>query len=331
MKPSIGITGASGFIGSHLTENLLKKGHRVKALVKYNSNNFTGWLNEIDSFDRNNLEIKFGDIRDYSICEDFIKGCDVVFNLAALIGIPYSYLAPESYFDVNVKGTLNLLKASNSFKIKKFIQFSTSEVYGTPDTVPIKETHPLNAQSPYAASKIASDQLALSFYNSFKLPIVIIRPFNVFGPRQSERAVISSIINQILSCKNEKIRLGSLWPERDFNYVEDSVESISKVIEPKNIDGQVINIGSGFKISIGEVAKIVMKITNKQVKILEEKKRIRPKESEVKYLQCDNQKSIDMGLYKKNCNSKVMFENGIEKTIDWFRKKIRMGSSDYQI
>lgn len=331
MKPFIGITGASGFIGSHLTENLLKKGYRVKALVKYNSNNFSGWLNEIDSSNKKKLDITFGDIRDYSICENFIKGCDVVFNLAALIGIPYSYLAPESYLDVNVKGTLNLLKASNLFKIKRFIQFSTSEVYGTPETIPIKETHPLYAQSPYAASKIASDQLTLSFYNSFKSPIVILRPFNVFGPRQSQRAVISSIINQILSSKNNKIRLGSLWPERDFNYVEDSVESISKVIELKNIEGQIINIGSGFKISIGDVAKIVMKITKKKVEILEEKKRIRPKESEVKYLLCDNQKSIDMGLYKKNSDPKIIFEEGMKKTIKWFKEKIRMESKDYQI
>ena len=331
MKPCIGITGASGFIGSHLSENLLKKGYRVKALVKYNSNNFLGWLNDIDIDYRKKLDITFGDIRDYSICENFIQGCDVVFNLAALIGIPYSYLAPESYFDVNVKGTLNLLKASDSFRVKRFVQFSTSEVYGTPETIPIKETHRLNAQSPYAASKIASDQLALSFYNSFKSPIVILRPFNVFGPRQSQRAVISSIINQILSCKNKKIKLGSLWPERDFNYVEDSVESISKVIELKNIEGQVINIGSGFKISIGDVVKIVMKLVKKNVVILEEKKRIRPKASEVKYLLCDNQKSIDLGLYKKNTNSKNMFEIGMKKTIKWFKEKIKTENNDYQI
>ena len=269
------VTGADGFIGSHLVETLVKKNYKVKALVYYNSFNSFGWLDKIDNKIKNKIEVISGDIRDINIIKSSLKNCQCVINLAALIGIPYSYFSPKSYYDTNVDGTLNILQAAKDLKIKKIIHTSTSEVYGTPEYLPIDETHRVNAQSPYAASKISADQLALSFYQSFSTPVSIIRPFNTFGPRQSARAIIPTIILQILSGK-KKIKLGNLYSTRDLSFIDDTVDGFIAMIK-KNTFGEIINLGTGYDVSIKKLVMLIAKAMSVKVEILIDK-RVRPKE-----------------------------------------------------
>jgi len=314
------VTGSEGFIGSHLVEKLLNLNYNVKVLVQYNSFNSIGWLSDIDKNLQKKLNITFGDLRDPQCTDKLCKNIDVKFNLAALISIPYSYNSTKSYIDTNIVGTNNILHSAMKFNVKKFIQTSTSEVYGTPKTVPISEDHPLNAQSPYAATKIASDQLALSFYLSFGLPVTIIRPFNTFGPRQSLRAIIPTIINQFIDDKNKLLKLGSINTKRDFNFIEDIVNGFIKTIKNNSINGQVINIGSGKEYSIKEIIQIVEKITGKKLKLFQEKTRIRPKKSEVQRLLADNSKALKLLNWKPKYANKNKFESAIKITIDWSKK-----------
>ena len=284
------ITGADGFIGSHLTEKLVNKGHNVKCLTLYNSFNSWGWLDHIDKKVKKNIEVFTGDIRDEYLIRNIIKKkFDIVINLAALIGIPYSYRATKSYFDTNLYGLMNLLNGCKDFGVKKIIHTSTSEVYGTPSAIPIKETHSLTGQSPYAASKIAADQLAISYRRSFSLPVAILRPFNTFGPRQSARAIIPTIITQIL--KSNNIKLGSLTPTRDFTYVDDTVDGFIKSIYSKKVVGEVINIGSGFEISISDLVKKIAKLMGKKLRLFKKEERKRPKSSEVQRLLASTHKA----------------------------------------
>ena len=282
------VTGAEGFIGSHLVEKLLKKNYKVRALVLYNSFNSWGWLEKFRN-GKKNLEVILGDIRDKENVELFTKGIDVIINLAALIGIPYSYKASRSYIETNVLGSLNILNSGIKNNIKQVIQISTSEVYGFQKKFPINEDSPLNAKSPYAASKIAADQLSLSFYKSFNLPVSIIRPFNTFGPRQSARAIIPTIITQAL--KNKIIKLGSVYPTRDLMYVDDAVNGICAAIGKKKTFGQVINLGTGFEISIKKLVEIIGKVLGNKIQYISENKRKRPKASELDRLLSLKQKS----------------------------------------
>jgi NAD dependent epimerase/dehydratase len=305
------ITGADGFIGSHLTEMLLRKGHKVRALAFYNSFNNWGWLEDVEQSE--NLEVISGDIRDPFFCTEITKNIDQVFHLAALIGIPYSYVAPDSYIDTNIKGTLNICNAARINDVERIIHTSTSEVYGTAKYVPIDENHPLQPQSPYSASKIGADSMAMSFYNSFDLPLTIARPFNTYGPRQSARAVIPTIISQIASGEKE-IKVGDLSPTRDFNYVEDTCRAFIKISEHNESIGETLNIGSNYEISIFETFEKIKNIMNSNVKFLKDPERIRPEKSEVERLWCDNTKLIDLTEFKP----RVEFEEGLTRTIDWF-------------
>ena len=311
------LTGADGFIGSHLAELLVKKGFNVKALTYYNSFNSWGWLDHINQKVRKDIEIITGDIRDEQLISNTIKKkIDVVINLAALIGIPYSYRAPKSYIDTNVYGLMNILNSARKSNIEKIIHTSTSEVYGNPVFIPITEEHPVSGQSPYAASKIAADQIALSYEKSFKLPITILRPFNTFGPRQSARAVIPTIISQIL--KQGKIELGSLFPTRDFTYVEDTAEAFIKSIKNKKNIGEVINIGSGFEISIKDLVKKIAKLMGKSVSVSKSLKRVRPKKSEVLRLCASTKKAKKLINWSPKFTGKNGFNEGLKKTISWF-------------
>ena len=265
MAKKIFITGATGFIGSHLCEMAAKKGFNVVGFDRYNPNNDHGWLNKNNY---KNLKIILGDIRDYDSVHKSMKGCKIVFHLAALGGIPYSYYSPAAYVKTNIEGTYNVLESAKNLKVNSTIITSTSEVYGSAKYIPMDESHPLNAQSPYAASKVAADQLALSYFNSYNLPIKIIRPFNTYGPRQSNRAVIPRIINQCLLNK-KSINLGNLKPTRDFNYVEDVCKAYFEILKNKQLNGEIINVGSNTNISIGNLAKVIMKITGKKIKIIQ--------------------------------------------------------------
>ena len=311
------VTGADGFIGSHLTEALVRRGHAVRAMVMYNAFNSWGWINHLDQDIRENLEIVAGDIRDPGFSRRAILGCDSIFHLAALIAIPYSYAAPASYVQTNVMGTLNLLDASRDLGIDKFIHTSTSEVYGTAQYVPISEEHPLNAQSPYAASKIGADQLAKSYFKSFGLPVVTVRPFNTYGPRQSARAVIPTIITQIASGK-KKIELGALHPTRDFNYVADTVAGFIAAFECKNGVGDLFNIGSNYEISIGETAKIISNLMDTDVDFIADPVRERPKNSEVERLWAENKKAIETLGWIPTYGGLSGLESGLIETIEWF-------------
>ena len=313
------VTGSDGFIGSHLVESLVNKGFDVRAFVLYNSFNSWGWLDECDKKIKDNFEVFFGDIRDPYSVRKAIKGCDYIFHLAALIGIPYSYYSPDSYIDTNIKGTLNVLNASRDLGISMLIHTSTSEVYGSAETVPIKETHPLNAQSPYSASKIGADQLANSFNLSFDLPVCIIRPFNTYGPRQSARAVIPTIITQINAGK-KIIKLGSTSPTRDFNYIDDTVDGFIAAIESKDVIGKTLNVGSNFEISIKDTFNMIKKLMNKDVNIIEDNERVRPKNSEVDRLFSDNSLAKKLMPWKPKYAGKKGFEEGLQNTIDWFSK-----------
>jgi NAD dependent epimerase/dehydratase len=307
------VTGADGFIGSHLVEELLKKGATVKALSQYNSFNFWGWLEDINN-DR--LEVLSGDVRDPNYCFEITKDIDIVFHLAALIAIPYSYNAPDSYIDTNIKGTLNICQSCIKNNIKRLIHTSTSEVYGTAQYVPIDEKHPLQPQSPYSASKIGADAIALSFFNSFDAPVTIARPFNTYGPRQSARAVIPTIISQIASGVQE-IKLGDLSPTRDFNYVIDTCRGFIHLAENENTIGETVNIGSNFEISISDTLNLIKKLMNSSVNFIEDKKRLRPEKSEVFRLWCDNTKIAELTKFKPE----YTIEQGLEATIAWFTNR----------
>lgn len=305
------VTGGDGFIGSHLVEALVKKGAEVKALSMYNSFNYWGWLEDIDC--ANEIEVYAGDIRDPFFCNKITRGVDTVFHMAALIAIPYSYIAPASYIDTNVKGTLNICQAVMDNKCGCLIHTSTSEVYGTAQYVPIDEKHPLQPQSPYSATKIGADAIAMSYHNAFDLPVVISRPFNTYGPRQSARAVIPSIIIQIASGMN-RIEVGDLSPTRDFSFVEDTCRGIIALAENDECIGQVVNIGSNSEISIRDTLELIKKLMKSDVEFITDKNRLRPKQSEVFRLFCDNSKLRKITGYEP----KYDIEHGLEKTIGWF-------------
>jgi NAD dependent epimerase/dehydratase len=307
------VTGADGFIGSHLTELLVSSGFEVRALSQYNSFNSWGWLEDIEC--KNDIEVVTGDIRDPYYCKYITKDIDVVFHLAALIAIPYSYKAPDSYIDTNIKGTLNICQASMDNGVKRVIHTSTSEVYGTAKYVPIDENHPLQAQSPYSASKIGSDAIAMSFFNAFNLPLTIARPFNTYGPRQSARAVIPAIISQIASGK-KKIELGDLTPTRDFNYVTDTCKAFLALAQCEKAIGETVNIGSNFEISIADTVKLISELMNIDVDLISDKQRIRPQKSEVFRLWCDNNKIHKLTGFEPEYD----IRKGLQLTIDWFTR-----------
>jgi len=313
------VTGAGGFIGSHLTEYLVEQGHKVKAFVHYNSRNFWGWLEKSKYND--DIEVFSGDIRDFDSVYDAMKGIDFVFHLAALIGIPYSYYSPLAYIKTNIEGTYNILQAARKLNIQRVIHTSTSEVYGTAQYIPIKENHPINPQSPYAATKASGDYIAKSFYLSFDFPVTIVRPFNTFGPRQSARAVIPTIITQVLNDK-KVIKLGNLNSSRDFTYVLDTIEGIYQIGLHDKTMGEVINIGSGKDISIYEILNIVSKLINDDINIKTkiESKRVRPEKSEVQRLVCDYSKAQNLSGWKP----KYTFEEGLKETIDWFKENLEI-------
>jgi NAD dependent epimerase/dehydratase len=308
------VTGADGFIGSHLIEKLLNLGSEVKAFVLYNSFNQWGWLDSLPREIVNNIEVFQGDIRDPFGVKDSMKGCDVVFHLASLIAIPYSYHSPHSYVDTNVTGTLNVVQAAKDLGVSKVIHTSTSETYGTAQYVPIDEGHPLQSQSPYSASKIGADQIAMSYYYSFNIPVSIIRPFNTYGPRQSARAIIPSVIIQILNGK-KVIELGNMQPTRDFNYVHDTIQGFIMVAESDVSIGEVINIGAGFEISVGELVQKITDIMDSDIEIVSDEGRKRPAKSEVFRLFADISKATKL----LNYSPKYDFDRGLEITIDWFR------------
>ena len=321
------VTGADGFIGSHLVEKLVTKGYPVKAFVYYNSFNSWGWLDKIKKDILNEVEIIPGDIRDFEIVKNAVSDCQLVFNLAALIGIPYSYLAPSSYVDTNINGALNVLQAAKNKNIK-VIHTSTSEVYGSPLKLPIEETHRLHAQSPYAASKIGADQMALSFYNSFNLPVSILRPFNTYGPRQSLRAVIPTIFTQVLNPKIKKIKLGNIYTTRDFNYIDDTVDGFISTINNNKIIGKTINLGNSYDISIKKVVELISKITKIKKEIDSDKKRIRPKKSEVDRLCASNELAKKILNWKPKYVGYKGFEEGLKLTLNWFKNETSTDKSE---
>tara|TARA_B100000795_G_scaffold155465_1_gene116617 strand:+ start:9171 stop:10178 length:1008 start_codon:yes stop_codon:yes gene_type:complete len=328
---NIFITGGAGFIGSHLVEALVKSGHKVKTLVRYNKENSIGWLSNANKDIKNEVEILFGDINDPFLIEKNTKKIDIIYNLAALISIPYSYESPSEYVRTNINGTLNCLEAAKKNNVQQFIQTSTSEVYGTAQQKKISETHPLNAQSPYAATKIASDQLTLSYFKSFNLPATVIRPFNTFGPRQSMRAVLPNILMQIAKSKKNPVDviLGNVNSRRDFVYVSDTVNGFMKCINNKKINGEVINLGTGTQFSILEVVNILRKILDKKIRIITDKKRVRPKKSEVDILIANNTKAKKLLNWRPNFSGKKGFELAILKSLEWFNEN--KDSSKYDI
>ena len=307
---NVAVTGADGFIGSHLVESLLEKGYNVRALAQYNSFNNWGWLEEISP--RSGLDVWSGDVRDPEFCKKFTEGCDTVFHLAALIAIPYSYIAPDSYVDTNIKGTLNMCQAARDHGNQRLLVTSTSEVYGTARYVPIDEKHPRQPQSPYSATKIGADAIALSFYNAFGLDVSVVRPFNTYGPRQSARAIIPTIITQIASGMKE-IKVGDLTPTRDFNYVTDTCRGFIDIALSPDTIGQEINIATGKEISMEEVLKTIGRLMDADVKWIRDEERIRPSKSEVFRLLGDNTKIKELTGWQPE----VSLEEGLKKTIDW--------------
>lgn len=308
------VTGADGFIGSHLTEMLVAKGYKVKALSYYNSFNNWGWLEDINC--KKEIEVLTGDIRDPHYCNHITKDVDIVFHLGALIAIPYSYVAPSSYVDTNITGTLNICQAALQNGCKRVLHTSTSEVYGTALYVPIDEKHPLQPQSPYSASKIGADAMAFSFYNAFQLPVTIVRPFNTYGPRQSARAVIPTIITQIANGMKE-IKLGDVTPTRDFNFVLDTCRGFLEIAESENTIGETINIGSNFEISVGDTLNMIKEIMGSEVKFITDNQRVRPEKSEVHRLWCDNTKIKSLTGFEPKYN----LREGLTQTIEWFADK----------
>ncbi|GAB3414927.1 NAD-dependent 4,6-dehydratase LegB [Massilia agilis] len=313
MDKAILITGADGFIGSHLVELMAKEGYKVRALSQYNSFNNWGWLEDVSC--RNEIEVVSGDVRDPHFCKNITKGVDTVFHLAALIAIPYSYVAPDSYVDTNVKGTLNICQAALENGVRRVIHTSTSEVYGTAQYVPIDEKHPLQPQSPYSASKIGADAMAMSFYNSFKLAVTIARPFNTYGPRQSARAVIPTIIGQIASGKRE-IKLGDVTPTRDFNYVTDTCRGFLELAKCDQAVGETVNIGSNYEISVGDTLNLIRELMNSDVQFVTDEQRLRPGKSEVFRLWCDNSKIRQLTGFEPQYS----IRDGLQSTIEWFLK-----------
>jgi NAD dependent epimerase/dehydratase len=307
------VTGADGFIGSHLTELLVARGANVRALALYNSSNDWGWLEDTGCLER--VEVVCGDVRDPNFCRTIVRDVELVFHLAALIAIPYSYVAPDSYVATNITGTLNMLQASRDAGVKKFLHTSTSEVYGTARYVPINEAHPLQAQSPYSATKIAADALAMSFFFAFGFPVTVVRPFNTYGPRQSARAVIPTIITQVLAGKSS-IRLGSLHPTRDFNFVEDTCRGFVALAECDAAIGETVNIGSNREISVGELAGMIGEVMQARIAIESDDERKRPPESEVERLWCDNTRIQQLTSFKPE----VGLRDGLTRTVEWLRK-----------
>jgi len=311
------VTGADGFIGSHLTEALVRAGHDVRAFVLYNSFNSWGWLDHCAADVKGKFEVFAGDIRDPNGVRTAMQGCESVLHLAALIAIPYSYHSPDTYVDTNIKGTLNVVQAARDLSISKVIHTSTSEVYGTAQFVPITEQHPLEGQSPYSASKIGADQLAMSFYRSFQTPVAILRPFNTYGPRQSARAVIPTIITQIANGRRQ-IKLGSVHPTRDFNYVSDTVDGFIAALNSSQCIGEVINLGSNYEISIGDTAQTIAELMGVDVNILTDDQRLRPEKSEVERLWASNEKAKKLLSWSPRYGELDGFKRGLSETIEWF-------------
>ena len=326
------VTGADGFIGSHLVEMLVKKGYEVTALCLYNSFSSYGWLDTLPKDIKNTINIVFGDVRDSDSLRDSIKGTEIIFHLASLIAIPYSYYSPSSYVETNINGTLNILKLSRDYDIPRIIHTSTSETYGSAQFVPITESHPISAQSPYAASKIGADQMALSFHKSFSMPITILRPFNTYGPRQSNRAVIPQVITQIANNKN-KIKIGATSPTRDFNFVEDTCAAFIATANSSKTIGEIINSASNFEISIGETVNLISKIMNSNIEVEVETNRLRPETSEVNRLYGSNEKIISLTDWEPKYKGIKGFEKGLEITINWFSNPNNLNkySSNYEI
>jgi NAD dependent epimerase/dehydratase len=311
------VTGADGFIGSHLTETLVRAGHEVKAFVLYNSFNSWGWLDQCAADVKGRFEVFAGDIRDPNGVHEAMRGCESVLHLAALIAIPYSYHSPDTYIDTNIKGTLNVLQAARATGVRRVVHTSTSEVYGTARFVPITEEHPLLGQSPYSASKIGADQLAYSFYASFGLPVVIARPFNTYGPRQSARAVIPTIITQLAQGKRE-IRLGAVAPTRDFNHVQDTVRGFIAAVSSDRGQGEVVNFGSNFEISVGDTVALIAEAMGVDIQITTDRARLRPENSEVERLWADNRKARELFGWEPAYAGREGFKRGLAETAAWF-------------
>lgn len=317
MTGKVLVTGADGFIGSHLAEELIQMGIPVRAFVLYNSFNSWGWLDYIPESVRGELEVFSGDIRDPFGVKKAMEGCETVLHLAALIAIPYSYHSPATYVSTNIQGTLNVVQAARELGISRIVHTSTSEVYGTARFVPITEEHPLQGQSPYSASKIGADQIALSYYRSFDVPVAVIRPFNTYGPRQSARAIIPTVITQILNGKRS-LRLGALHPTRDFNYVRDTVHGFVQVMQAEGAVGEVINIGSNFEVSIGELVSIIAEVMEVTVEMTTEEERLRPVKSEVERLWADNTKAKQLTGWEPVYGGREGLARGLRETVEWF-------------
>lgn len=311
------VTGADGFIGSHLTEALVRQGYEVRAFVLYNSFNSWGWLDQCQPDVSGQFEVFAGDIRDPHGVKAAMNGCEAVLHLAALIAIPFSYHSPDTYVDTNVKGTLNVLQAARELGVKRVVHTSTSEVYGTARFVPITEEHPLQGQSPYSATKIAADQLAYSFYASFGTPVVIARPFNTYGPRQSARAVIPTIITQVANGQRQ-IKLGAVSPTRDFNFVRDTVAGFIAALKSDKGLGEVVNFGSNFEISIGDTVLLIAEVMGAQIEIITDEARLRPEKSEVERLWADNAKAKELFGWQPNYGGREGFRRGLGETAEWF-------------
>ena len=319
------ITGADGFIGSHLTEAVVRAGYETRAFVLYNSFNSWGWLDRCDPQVRGKFEVFAGDVRDPNGVRAALKGCDAVLHLAALIAIPYSYHSPDTYVDTNIKGTLNVVQAARDLDVAKVVHTSTSEVYGTARFVPITEEHPLQGQSPYSASKIGADQLALSFHASFGTPVAVVRPFNTYGPRQSARAVIPTIITQIANGKRE-IKLGAVHPTRDFNYVTDTVAGFLAALRSPRSVGEVINFGSNFEVSIGDTARTIAEVMQADVNIVADEQRLRPEKSEVERLWASNTKARELLDWQPRYGGLEGFRRGLHETVSWFTQPANLAA-----
>jgi len=311
------ITGAAGFIGSHLTELLVKQGFNVKVFVRYNSKNNWGWLENSEVKDE--VEVITGDIRDFDSVYNAVKGCEIVFHLAALIGIPYSYVSPKAYIETNIIGTYNILQAAKELQTKQVLVTSTSETYGTAQYIPIDENHPMVGQSPYSASKIAADQIAISYYRSFEMPVKIVRPFNTYGPRQSARAIIPTVITQLLN-GDEQIKLGNLAPTRDLTFVKDTCKGFFEIFKSDKLFGEITNIGMSSEISIIDLVNKIASLVGRKVEIISEKERVRPGKSEVERLYCSNKKLIE----NTNWIAEYNLDNGLIETIEWIKKNLEL-------